>query len=498
MSEQEEDFAAMFEASVKAKRFDRGQTVEGVIAGFGPKVAFISIGGKSEAQIDLEELKDDEGDVEVSVGDRIEAMVVSTGGGIVLSRKGVRNAATQRELEDAFRVRPVGRGQGREGEQGRLRRPHRPRARLLPAVADRHRPHRGSDGARRQDLRLPHHRIQGRRQGSRWCRAGRTSRSNRRPRRRSCARPSCRARCCPDASRRCRTSAPSSIWRRHPGAAARLRDELVAGDAGRDRRRRRPDHGQGAARRRRLEQDLAGPEAAPGRSVGHRGGELRRRPGPHRPRHARRRLRRLRRARARHRGAGPRLDVPADRPPRRLDGVGAGRPHRRLRGAHRRPRPEAHRRDARRGGHVARGWRDRRPGRHRARFDPHRQDREARELRHLRVPGAGAHRPDAVRRNRSRARRRHAEGIPDRQRRRGRRAGSGRRPAAAFASARRRWRSSASRPSCASTRPAPMRRRRRRSARWPTSCAAPSAASADGDAPPRFAVVSGRRGPSSP
>ena len=31
-------------------------------------------------------------------------MVVSTGGGIVLSRKGVRNAATQRELEDAYRA----------------------------------------------------------------------------------------------------------------------------------------------------------------------------------------------------------------------------------------------------------------------------------------------------------------------------------------------------------------------------------------------------------
>ena len=31
-------------------------------------------------------------------------MVVSTSGGIVLSRKGVRNAATQRELEDAFQA----------------------------------------------------------------------------------------------------------------------------------------------------------------------------------------------------------------------------------------------------------------------------------------------------------------------------------------------------------------------------------------------------------
>ena len=102
MSEQEEDFAAMFEASVKARRFDRGQTIEGTIVAFGPKAAFVDVGGKGEAEIDLEELKDADGDVEVSVGDRITAVVVSTSGGIVLSRRGVRNAATQRELEDAF------------------------------------------------------------------------------------------------------------------------------------------------------------------------------------------------------------------------------------------------------------------------------------------------------------------------------------------------------------------------------------------------------------
>ena len=94
----------MFEASVKARRFDRGQTVEGTIAGFGPDVAFVSVGGKSEAQIALAELKDDEGDVEYSIGDRITAVVVSTSGGVTLSRTGVRNAATERELENAFRA----------------------------------------------------------------------------------------------------------------------------------------------------------------------------------------------------------------------------------------------------------------------------------------------------------------------------------------------------------------------------------------------------------
>ena len=104
MSEHEEDFAAMFEASVKARRFDRGQIIEGTIVGFGAEVAFVSVGGKSEAQIDLAELKDADGHIEAAVGDRIQAMVVSTSGGILLSRKGVRNAATLRELEDAFRA----------------------------------------------------------------------------------------------------------------------------------------------------------------------------------------------------------------------------------------------------------------------------------------------------------------------------------------------------------------------------------------------------------
>lgn len=102
MSEQEEDFATMFEASLKARRFERGQTIQGTIVAIGQDVAFVSVGGKSEAQIDLAELKDDDGDIEVAVGDRIQAVVVSTSGGVTLSRKGVRNAATQRELENAF------------------------------------------------------------------------------------------------------------------------------------------------------------------------------------------------------------------------------------------------------------------------------------------------------------------------------------------------------------------------------------------------------------
>src|SRR5688500_15007557 len=102
MDESNEDFAAMFEASLKAKRFERGQTIEGTIVAIGPEVAFIDVGGKGEASIDIEELKDPDGRLEAAAGDRIQAVVVSTAGGLTLSRKLARGAATLRQLEDAF------------------------------------------------------------------------------------------------------------------------------------------------------------------------------------------------------------------------------------------------------------------------------------------------------------------------------------------------------------------------------------------------------------
>jgi len=99
-----DDFAALFEASIKAKRFKEGQTLEGRIVAIGPDVAFVDVGGKGEATIDVAELKDEDGDIEVSVGDRVQAVVVSVAGGLQLSRKLARGAATNRQLEDAYRT----------------------------------------------------------------------------------------------------------------------------------------------------------------------------------------------------------------------------------------------------------------------------------------------------------------------------------------------------------------------------------------------------------
>src|SRR3954465_3779838 len=92
----------MFEASTKARRIDKGQAVEGTIVGIGADVAFVDVGGKGEATIEIAELKDADGDVEVSVGDRIQAVVVSTEGGLQLSRRLAMGAASARQLEDAY------------------------------------------------------------------------------------------------------------------------------------------------------------------------------------------------------------------------------------------------------------------------------------------------------------------------------------------------------------------------------------------------------------
>ena len=100
--EEVEDFASMFEASLQARQFEKGQTIEGKIVAIGPEVAFVDVGGKGEALVDVVELKDADGVLEVAPGDRIQAVVVSTAGGLTLSRKLARRAATDAQLADAF------------------------------------------------------------------------------------------------------------------------------------------------------------------------------------------------------------------------------------------------------------------------------------------------------------------------------------------------------------------------------------------------------------
>src|SRR5580765_6734039 len=101
-SQGNEEFARMLEDSFAPKFHKEGETVEGTIVAIGPEVAFVDVGGKGEAVVDIGELKDADGVVDVRVGDRIHATVVSTAGGLTLSRRLARGHVTDQQLADAF------------------------------------------------------------------------------------------------------------------------------------------------------------------------------------------------------------------------------------------------------------------------------------------------------------------------------------------------------------------------------------------------------------
>ncbi len=287
MTEPEEDFAALFEASTKAKRFERGDTIEGTIVAIGPDAAFVNVGGKGEAVIELEELKNEDGVLEVAVGERIQAVVVSTDGGLSLSRKLARGAATARQLEDAFHARLPVEGRVGTGGEGRVRGPHRQAARLLSGVPDRHRAEHEPGGPRGARLHVPHHRVQGGRPEPRRVAAraagGRTTGAGRRdPPVDRARRGRHRARRLGARLRRVRRSRC-----RDPGPAPRVRNGVVARGARVGGRHARPgDHRQGAARGRPAAADRARAEAAPGRPVVDGSGQVRGGPGAPGPHHA--------------------------------------------------------------------------------------------------------------------------------------------------------------------------------------------------------------------
>lgn len=105
--QEQQSFAEMFEASSKdgggARRAVRvGEKVKGTIFQLGADTAFVSLGGRSEAMIELRELKDDEGILRLGVGDEIEAHVVEAGAkGIVLSRTLSKGTASMAMLAEA-------------------------------------------------------------------------------------------------------------------------------------------------------------------------------------------------------------------------------------------------------------------------------------------------------------------------------------------------------------------------------------------------------------
>ena len=109
-ADDEEDFAALLAATEKPNRRERpiaaGDVVRGRVIAVGASTAFVAVGGKAEAAIDVNEFRDpDTGEVRLKEGDEIEATVVDDGtrsGSIVLKRVAGRGGHVPGELQQAF------------------------------------------------------------------------------------------------------------------------------------------------------------------------------------------------------------------------------------------------------------------------------------------------------------------------------------------------------------------------------------------------------------
>lgn len=105
-----DDFATLFAASEAEAKTQRrikvGDVVRGTVIEVGADTAFVAIGGKAEAALDLAEFRDaTTGEVKLATGDAVEATVVDDGGRsgtIVLKRTLGRGGHVPGELEEAL------------------------------------------------------------------------------------------------------------------------------------------------------------------------------------------------------------------------------------------------------------------------------------------------------------------------------------------------------------------------------------------------------------
>jgi small subunit ribosomal protein S1 len=106
----DEDFATLFAATetkqTRERRIKAGDLIRGRVIAIGATTAFVAVGGKAEASIELGEFRDPAtGEVQLHEGDEIEATVVDDGarsGSIVLKRVAGRGGHLPGELEQAF------------------------------------------------------------------------------------------------------------------------------------------------------------------------------------------------------------------------------------------------------------------------------------------------------------------------------------------------------------------------------------------------------------
>src|SRR5688500_10718676 len=100
-----ESFAQLFEQSIANQRIRSGMILTGLVVEVGEDMVIVNVGLKSEANIPLEQFKNERGEIEVKAGDSIEvaldAMEDGTGE-TRLSRDKAKRARTWTRLEESF------------------------------------------------------------------------------------------------------------------------------------------------------------------------------------------------------------------------------------------------------------------------------------------------------------------------------------------------------------------------------------------------------------
>src|SRR5690348_18269005 len=100
-----ESFAQLFEQSIANQRIRAGMILTGLVVNVGDDMVIVNVGLKSEANIPLEQFKNERGEIEVKAGDSVEVALdaMEDGSGETrLSREKAKRARTWTRLEESF------------------------------------------------------------------------------------------------------------------------------------------------------------------------------------------------------------------------------------------------------------------------------------------------------------------------------------------------------------------------------------------------------------
>ena len=104
-NEEDEDFAAMFEASLSgvSQQLEPGQKIVGTLLQIGKDWSFLDVGQKGEGVLATAELLDNDGEPQHQIGDKISVFFLSRSGGELrfTTKVGGSGSGTE-QLENAF------------------------------------------------------------------------------------------------------------------------------------------------------------------------------------------------------------------------------------------------------------------------------------------------------------------------------------------------------------------------------------------------------------